>query len=325
MTPMHPEYTRFLLCGAVLSISAGCGGKRFESETNALEPTAAPENVAPFTRAPDAGPTSPDTEQTSTPVAPPPFSPESSDGGTTASGPGDPSGEVSSDAEQSVGSTLTSSAVHTSGEADAGEQSTAVVDPSTGDQTAATSSEQTLEPSGPESDTETDNQSGSSQDSDPFGTNTDVSTTDSQSSDAVVDCDKDQVAYDGHCYFFRGGGKSWRGARDACRMQGEGWDLASIDSLAEHEWVSKQLEHEAWLGGIASHDEWRWTSNDVVFWSGNEEGSAVDDVFTWWEDTEPNGDGIGDQCLRYSDDSGAWAWTDMPCDRMYGYVCEQVD
>jgi hypothetical protein len=131
------------------------------------------------------------------------------------------------------------------------------------------------------------------------------------------------VGPEGHCYVFDDEEYSWQSARQACSELGDGWDLAAINSEAEHEWVASELEGEVWLAGKNVDGVWIWMNDETAFWRGGPRGSAVGGSFTQWEPTEPSGGSIANQCLRYSDDTGDWQWADLPCGREYGYVCER--
>lgn len=154
------------------------------------------------------------------------------------------------------------------------------------------------------------------------------STADSASSSAgetipPPDCQSDELPYGSSCYYFGSSKRTWESARERCQRRGDGWDLAAINSLGEHEWVAPQLEGDTWIGGFQSNNQWLWSNSDTVFWVGNETGEAIDGAFTQWDATEPDAEGNDQQCVRYADDSGQWAWTDAPCQREYRYVCEK--
>lgn len=158
------------------------------------------------------------------------------------------------------------------------------------------------------------------------GTDTGDTVTSAASDTTIApDCQRDERRYADTCYYFGSSKRTWESARDSCRTRGEGWDLVAIDDLEEHEWVVAQLSDDTWIGGFESDNRWTWSNSDTIFWLGNETGEAVDDAFTWWEPTEPDSEGNDRQCLRYSSDSGQWAWADMPCRREYRYACEQVN
>jgi hypothetical protein len=140
------------------------------------------------------------------------------------------------------------------------------------------------------------------------------------------DCAEDEErGPNGHCYFFASEDQEWEDARESCRARGGGWDLAAINSQAEHTWVSSRLDEDSWLGAVNVDDTWVWVNTETVFWDGDDDGEPVNDAFTWWEDTEPSGGNDSGQCLRYSDAAGDWFWADMPCTADFAHVCERTD
>lgn len=128
---------------------------------------------------------------------------------------------------------------------------------------------------------------------------------------------------EGHCYFFSSVVADWRTARAACAARGDDWDLASIESVAEHEWIAERLTADTWMGGIKDGDQWLWASEDTEFWIGEEDGEPVDGAFVHWEVDEPSGATFSDQCMRYSNAVGDWYWADIQCSREFLYLCEQ--
>jgi len=100
---------------------------------------------------------------------------------------------------------------------------------------------------------------------------------------------------------------SWTAARTAATALGPGWDLASITSQAEQDFIetlvvddSSDTLEEYWLGGWQNPDtyphdsNWHWVSGEA--WS-----------YTHWGAGEPNY--VGEYYLAI-DDRYSWAWND---------------
>lgn len=125
----------------------------------------------------------------------------------------------------------------------------------------------------------------------------------------------------GRCHVAVGTLVSWQDARAACLARGPGWDLASVRSRADNDFVRSFLIQEAWFGGsdIAAEETWVWASDGLPFWQGEgPEGAPLNGAFFNWFDDEPNG-GEGSDCLRLLLDG---RWADLECDELRGYVCE---
>lgn len=151
-------------------------------------------------------------------------------------------------------------------------------------------------------------------------------------SDAGGACDPGElVGPDGHCYFLEASLLSWSAARSLCQERGPGWDLASVRSAAENEFLGGLLTLEAWIGASDAEAEttWVWVNDDVAFWSGTAEaGSAVGGAYVNWNPTEPNG-GTATNCARaLPSPEGSTSdapWADLACDQTLGAVCERYD
>lgn len=133
----------------------------------------------------------------------------------------------------------------------------------------------------------------------------------------------------GHCYFIDAELATWDDARANCQARGAGWDLASVRSAAESEFLGDELEFEAWIGASDADIEgtWVWVVDDLPFWSGTgETGSAIDDAYVNWNATEPNGS-TGTNCARALErtadapDRDA-PWADLVCTQTLGAICE---
>ncbi len=122
--------------------------------------------------------------------------------------------------------------------------------------------------------------------------------------------------YDGHRYLFCAGAKDWWSARTYC--QGQGLDLARIDSGSENSFVQKNLSGNSWIGGQdTTEGTWKWTVGDDTFYQG---GVATSGYFVDWNPGEPNNQ-LDEDCLLI--DKGA-AWNDTLCIGGTNWVCESV-
>lgn len=114
-------------------------------------------------------------------------------------------------------------------------------------------------------------------------------------------------------------GITWTDARTAALALGPGWDLASITSQAEMDFIISLLplnpfdRQHLWLGGTDVNIEgsFEWSNGDAF-------------GFTSWGSGEPNNKGNEDY-LAF-DWREAWNWNDVPVDLgfglMTGYVVE---
>lgn len=137
------------------------------------------------------------------------------------------------------------------------------------------------------------------------------------------------VGPDGNCYFLEATPLTWDAARSACQARGVGWDLASLRSAAESEFLGAVLSFEAWIGASDATTEgtWVWVNDNFAFWSGGaEDGSALGGAYVNWNATEPNG-GAATNCARVLPDLASPAptarWADLTCTEEIGAVCEQ--
>lgn len=140
----------------------------------------------------------------------------------------------------------------------------------------------------------------------------------------VPSCAEDEeLGPKNHCYFFEPESSDWDSARERCQERGEGWDLAAVTSISEHNWLVTRLTDDTWVGARRFNGVWTWVSSSETFWQGGNRGDVLNDAFTRWESNEPNGDMQSESCMRYSNDSGDWYWADIFCSRDYPSVCEQ--
>lgn len=116
---------------------------------------------------------------------------------------------------------------------------------------------------------------------------------------------------------------SWNDARAAAQALGAGWDLATITSMDEQNFLTGLLGsgfdvpdfQEYAIGGTYSNGAWSWVSGEAF-------------SFTYWGGGEPNGN-AGEPYLaldsRYN--NGNWGWNDYPGGGAWyvaGFVAERV-
>ncbi len=123
----------------------------------------------------------------------------------------------------------------------------------------------------------------------------------------------------GRCYLLVSEVASWDVARSRCRAHAAGWDLTSIRSAAESEFLASILTAEAWVGADDGNgtELWRWVDDGTEFWDGGASGSATGDAYLNWNPTEPNGGG-GPECMRILPTA---SWADLDCGTGRGSVC----
>jgi len=119
----------------------------------------------------------------------------------------------------------------------------------------------------------------------------------------------------GACYALFQTRLNWPAARDDCRAQGSGWNLASIRSRRDREILVPLIAGDMWVGATdqALEGTWHWVDDGSVFW----QGSASDAVYSDWNSNEPNGRDSSD-CMRVLP-GGRWA--DFQCENTLGYIC----
>lgn len=129
-------------------------------------------------------------------------------------------------------------------------------------------------------------------------------------------------------------GITWQNARVAAQLLGAGWDLATITSAEENEfvfsliadrpelWIQPNAYHGPWIGGWQDPDDpgywepgggWKWVTGEP--WG-----------FTAWASGEPSDSGGEDrlQYFRWSASDSTWNDTvnDHPTFHIKGYVAE---
>ena len=114
---------------------------------------------------------------------------------------------------------------------------------------------------------------------------------------------------------------SWADARSAAQSMGAGWDLATITSEGEENFIESLLtldgRDQFWLGGYqfpatsTSTANWNWVTGEA--WS-----------YTKWGEGQPD-DWMGDQVyLALDSDQNSWGWDDNTS-TLYvirGYIAE---
>lgn len=139
----------------------------------------------------------------------------------------------------------------------------------------------------------------------------------------VYPCDDGVRSSTGRCYWIGGEGSetAWDPVPDLCEARGEGWNVLSIRSQEEHEFVSSLLVADTWLGARdVVVNTWKWLDDDTTFWRGAANGRAVDGAFTAWGKNEPSA-AADESCSRYHATSGGtgWSWSDCGCGSTGGF------
>jgi hypothetical protein len=147
----------------------------------------------------------------------------------------------------------------------------------------------------------------------------DLITTPDAAPDASADCGAGGVRSPGGiCYAAESSVSSWSVARASCRSRGAGWDLATVRSSQENDFLVALTGYEAWLGATDSALEgvWVWVLDDAPFFEVDSADAGV--AFAPWNSGEPNNQNDSD-CLRVLT-TGLWA--DWACDDSKGHVCQ---
>jgi hypothetical protein len=120
------------------------------------------------------------------------------------------------------------------------------------------------------------------------------------------------------CYFVDPAETTWSEARARCQRRGAGWDLATIGSAEDNQFVATLAGVEAWLGATDETIEgtWVWAASGTAFFVvGSADAGAA---FANWSSAEPN-DYDDSDCLRVLE-TGLWA--DWDCGGLKGRVCQ---
>jgi hypothetical protein len=117
----------------------------------------------------------------------------------------------------------------------------------------------------------------------------------------------------------------------------EGMRLAWLETKAEDAAVFQQLKvtnsvtgaiKELFFGASDRQTEgqWRW-ADGAVFWSGNQNGTAVANAEVHWGTGQPNDGEKGQDCavlvINESSDGDPGSWNDVPCDEKHAFLCER--
>jgi hypothetical protein len=124
-------------------------------------------------------------------------------------------------------------------------------------------------------------------------------------------CRAGERELNGRCYAELTGGDSWTVSRTNCRDRGPGWDLVSIGSQAENDFVTSMVSgSQTWIGANDSDAEGTWV------WS-NGEATTYEN---WYRFPDDQGD-----CVRMNGSTGTWE--DRGCGTIgtgRGSVCERA-
>jgi hypothetical protein len=130
-----------------------------------------------------------------------------------------------------------------------------------------------------------------------------------------------QLGPSGTCYLVISSTETWATGRANCQAKGQGWDLASVRSRADTEFILPLLDEELWIGASDAEREgrWLWIVSGDAFWpevadAGADAGRVE---YTNWNAGEPN-NVDGADCLRLLT-TGKWA--DLPCSDERGALC----
>ena len=114
---------------------------------------------------------------------------------------------------------------------------------------------------------------------------------------------------------------TWDASRAQTQGMGDGWDLASITSMDEQNFISGLLGPangglvEYYIGGMYVNGSWTWVTGEAF-------------AFTYWGNGEPNGNaGEPRVALDGRMNTPNWGWNDYTgdgADFVYGYVAERT-
>ncbi|KAK3106670.1 hypothetical protein FSP39_024902 [Pinctada imbricata] len=127
------------------------------------------------------------------------------------------------------------------------------------------------------------------------------------------------------CYAFVNGSKNWLDARNACRQNYQGSDIASINNINEQEFLTAHIKsygYSMWIGlNKVNH-------NSKFFWQDNSQFS-----FENWAPNEPNSAPSGGKFVRNSEEcvemyirvaQGPGKWNDKSCSVTRPYICQMM-
>jgi hypothetical protein len=119
-------------------------------------------------------------------------------------------------------------------------------------------------------------------------------------------------------------------AREICQSQADGWDLLTIESEDENDFLTAAAGAGnpnlfiLWIGATDAddEDEWFWV-NGTQFYD-HDTHQAVGDAFLAWAPDRPNNEGDEDcGILQITNLSNNGTWNDIDCSRGdVGFICE---
>uniref|UniRef100_UPI003D30D83F Mannose receptor C type 2 n=1 Tax=Bos taurus TaxID=9913 RepID=UPI003D30D83F len=128
----------------------------------------------------------------------------------------------------------------------------------------------------------------------------------------AVECEPSWQPFQGHCYRLQAEKRSWQESKKMC-LRGGG-DLLSIHSMAELEFITKQIKQEVeelWIGlnDLKLQMNFEWSDGSLV-------------SFTHWHPFEPNNfrDSLED-CVTIWGPEGRW--NDSPCNQSLPSICKK--
>ncbi|MBW2522581.1 MAG: DUF4215 domain-containing protein [Deltaproteobacteria bacterium] len=119
-----------------------------------------------------------------------------------------------------------------------------------------------------------------------------------------------------HCYRYFTADRTWLEAQGDCRSLGAGWDLASITSTGERDYVDDVIDigGDTWIGGndIAVEGTFEWSNGEP--WSN-----------PIWDSGEPNG-GTNENCVEMEEHTFGSndSFNDSSCAGAQDYLCEMT-
>jgi hypothetical protein len=124
--------------------------------------------------------------------------------------------------------------------------------------------------------------------------------------DANTACADDEHAHAGHCYYLSTVALDWDAARADCQARGIGWDLATVTSLAELQFIDTISDVTVFVGARDQATEGTWLWETGAAWS-----------FEPWGSGEPGG-GTSQNCLGVNEYVGS-------DDRFHDHTCSSAD
>lgn len=138
--------------------------------------------------------------------------------------------------------------------------------------------------------------------------------------DAQCECADEEPEFDDRCFFAERVNRSWSDARESCQERGHDWDLASVRSSEENDFLDLYNGiKDTWIGitngnGVSSGNEWKWASGDPPGSYNSANGRS--DFFTNFAGGEPG----SNDCVIAKRDSG-WEWADESCSSREDSMC----